>query len=205
MSEFLRQVGSELSELLSFFVTVALLQNLVLTTGFGSSMVLHIVRKPKNIWLTTALLTVFSVLTVTIAYPLDNLFGTAISNYWRPLMLVGITVILYIVATILLMCAFPTFYRRVSRLLPIAAFNNLVLGIALVANVQFSSTLGGLIGLAVGSCLGFGLLAWFTAEGIERMDNPDMPGAFRGMPSILVYLGLLALAMLGFTSDFSLI
>ena len=86
-----------------------------------------------------------------------------------------------------------------------AAFNNLVTGIALVSNLQLVTGLGGNIGLAIGSCLGFALLTWFTAEGIERMDNPDMPEAFRGMPSTLVYLGLLALALMGFTSDFSLI
>ena len=205
MSDLLYRFGENIVDLLSFFVTIALLQNIVLTTAFGSSAVLHIVRKPKNIWLFTAILTVFSVLTVLIAYPLDRLCGTEISNYWRPLMMVGITVVLYGIATPILMLRFPAFYRRVSNLLPLAAFNNLVLGIALVCNVQFASELGGIIGLAFGSCLGFGLLTWVTAEGIERLDNPDMPAAFRGMPSTLVYLGLLALALMGFTSEFSLI
>jgi Na+-translocating ferredoxin:NAD+ oxidoreductase RnfA subunit len=32
-----------------------------------------------------------------------------------------------------------------------------------------------------------------------------MPDAFRGMPATLVYIGILALALMGFTSDFSLI
>lgn len=205
MSEILTGIAENIGDLLSFFVTIALLQNIVLTTAFGSSVVLNIVRKPKTIWLFTAILTVFSVLTVLIAYPLDGLLGTAVSNYWRPLMMVGITVVLYVIMTLILMRAFPAFYRRVSNLLPVAAFNNLVLGIALVCNVQFASSLGGIIGLAFGSCLGFGLLTWITAEGIERLDNPDMPAAFRGMPSTLVYLGLLALALMGFTSNFSLI
>ncbi len=205
MREILSGIAENIGDLLSFFVTIALVQNIVLTTAFGSSVVLHIVRKPKTIWLFTAMLTVFSVLTVLIAYPLDSLLGTAVSNYWRPLMMVGITVVLYTVATLVTMHWFPVFYRRVSNLLPLAAFNNLVLGIALVCNVQFSSSLGGIIGLAFGSCLGFGLLTWVTAEGIERLDNPDMPAAFRGMPSTLVYLGLLALALMGFTSNFSLI
>ena len=205
MSQIFQAIGTELSELLSFFVTVALLQNIVLTTGFGSSVVLHMVRKPKNIWLFSGMLAFFSVFTVIIAYPLDQLLGTAVNNYWRPLMMVGITVLLYIVAYLVLSRACPKFYARISRLLPMAAFNNLVTGIALVCNLQFSSSLGGNIGLAIGSCLGFALLTWLTAEGIERMDNPDMPEAFRGMPSTLVYLGLLALALMGFTSNFSLI
>ena len=205
MSELLQHIGIELKELLSFFVTVALLQNIVLTTGFGSSVMLHIVRKPKNIWLLSGIMAVFSVLTVLIAYPLDQHFGTTMTNFWRPFMMVGITAVLYILGTLLLRWLFPTFYSRARRLLPMAAFNNLVTGIALVSNAHFSAGLSGNVGLAIGACLGFGILTWLTAEGIERLDNPDMPEAFRGMPSTLVYIGLLALAMMGFTSTFSFI
>jgi Na+-transporting NADH:ubiquinone oxidoreductase subunit NqrE len=68
-----------------------------------------------------------------------------------------------------------------------------------------ASTISGIIGLAVGACLGFTLLTFIVDEGIERLDNPDMPDAFRGMPATLVYIGILALALMGFTSDFSLI
>ena len=89
--------------------------------------------------------------------------------------------------------------------MPLAAFNSLIVGVALVANVQFTSTISGIIGLAVGACLGFTLLTFIVDEGIERLDNPDMPDAFRGMPATLVYIGILALALMGFTSDFSLI
>ncbi len=205
MSHFLSLLGTELADLLSFFVTIALLQNIVLTTGFGSSIMMVIVRKPKNIWLFSGILTGFSVLTAVIAYPLDKHFGTAITNFWRPLMLVGIAVVLYLVTTLLLRRLAPQAYARVGSMLPLAAFNNLVIGIALVTNVQFTATLGATIGLSVGACLAFALLTWLTAEGIERLDNPDMPEAFRGMPANLIYLGLVALALMGFTSTFSLI
>jgi len=204
MSDFFATVWSELRDLLGFFVTVTLLQNVILSTGFGSSVMLHMVRKPKNIWLFSGILAVFTTLTVIIAYPLDRLIGTEIQNYWRPTMMIGITVVLYVAATLLLQWLAPKFYSRVSRLLPMAAFNNLVTGVALVCNLHFPAGLGGNIGLAIGSALSFGTLTWLTAEGIERMDNPDMPEAFRGMPSTLVYLGILALALMGFTG-FSLV
>ena len=202
---FLTMLWTELSDLFSFFVTIAFLQNVVLTTSFGSSIMLHVVRKPKTIWLFTAMLTGFSVLTALIAYPLDRVCGTAITNFWRPLMIVGITVVQYIVAHLVLRRWFPTLYRRIGHSLHLAAFNNLVIGIALITNVQFTANLGATIGLSVGACLAFGLLTWITAEGIERLDNPDIPKAFRGMPATLVYIGLVALALMGFSSNFSLI
>lgn len=205
MSNFFSTLWSELQDLLSFFVTVALLQNVILTTGFGSSVMLHMVRKPKNIWLFSGILGVFSILTVIIAYPLDRLFGTEMTNLWRPFMMIVITVVLYIAATLLLQWLAPNFYTRTARMLHMAAFNNLVTGIALICNAHFAVGLGGNIGLAIGSCLSFGILTWLTAEGIERMDNPDMPEAFRGMPSTLVYVGLLGLALMGFINTFTLI
>lgn len=205
MNDFLASIHPDLAELLSFFVSVALLQNVILTTGFGSSIMLHMVKKPKSIWLFSAILGVFSVLTVAVAYPLDQYFGTAANNYWRPLMMVGITVVLYVVLSLLLQWLLPAFYHRVSRLLPMAAFNNLVTGIALVCNAHFGTNLAGNVGLAIGSALSFGILTWLTAEGMERMDNPDMPEAFRGAPSTLLYVGLLALALMGFVSNLTLI
>ncbi len=205
MSGFFSALYDGITELFSFFITIALLQNIVLTTGFGSSSMLRVVRKPRTVWLFSAMLTVFTVLTVVIAYPLDKLCGTTITNFWRPLMLVGVDAVLYILAVLLLRRFWPDFYARVSYAMPLAAFNSIVIGIAMVSNVQFSSSLIGTIGFAIGACLGFALLTFLVDEGIERLDNPDMPDAFRGMPSTLVYIGILALAMMGFTSNFSLI
>ncbi len=208
MSELLKTVASELSDLVSFFVTVALLQNIILTTGFGSSLMLHIVRKPKSIWLFTGLLTVFSVVTVLLAYPVDLLLGTEETNLWRPFFLILITAVLYVAAQLLLKRYAPTFHSRIARMLPMVAFNNLVTGIALVCNTHHIAEemgLGGNVGLAVGACLSFGVLIWLTVEGMERMDNPAMPEAFRGMPAILVYVGILALALMGFSSGSSFV
>ena len=205
MRDFLANIHPDLAELFSFFVSVALLQNVILTTGFGSSVMLHMVKKPKKIWLFSGILGFFSVLTVLIAYPLDQRFGTEATNFWRPFMMVCITAVLYVATTLIAQLAAPKFYSRVSRLLPMAAFNNLVTGIALVCNAHYGTNLAGNIGLAVGSALSFGILTWLTAEGIERMDNPDMPETFRGAPSTLVYVGLLALALMGFAAGTPLI
>lgn len=189
-----------------FLLATAFVQNLVLTTGFGSSVMLRIVRRPGDIWVFGGFLTGFSLLTVLIAYPLDMLIGTGpAAKLWRPFMMVAIATVLYLIVAILLYKRLPSVYRRVSRLLPLAAFNNLVIGIALIINHQFALGLAGAIGLSLGASLGFIVLTALTAEGMERIDNPDMPPSFRGLPATLLYLGILALALLGFTSAFSFI
>ena len=140
-----------LHQFLVFLLATAFIQNLVLTTGFGSSIMLRIVRRPGDIWLFGGFMTAFSVLTVLIAYPLDSLIGTGqAAKLLRPLMMVAIAAVLYALASFWLHRALPSVYRRVSRLLPLAAFNNLVIGIALIINHQFALGLAGAIGLSLG-------------------------------------------------------
>lgn len=195
---------------LFFLLVAAIVQNLVLTTGFGTSIMLRVVRRPRDLWWFGGLLTVFSVLTVLIAYPIDALAAARWGTGWtvklfRPVAIILIAALLYLLAVCLTRRFLPGLYGRIQRLLPLAAFNNVVVGVALVVNHQYRIELFPAVGLAAGSCLGFLLLSWLTAEGMERLDNPDMPASFRGLPATLVYLGILALALMGFTPVFSLI
>lgn len=194
-----------LSDLLLYLLAAAFIQSFILTTGFGSSIMLRIVRRPKELLPFSCLLLGFSLLTVLIGYPIDRLLGTGqLAKMIRPVIFVAVAAVLYILTVVLLRRLAPSLYQRLSRLLPLAAFNNIVIGIALISNHRFSS-LPSSIGLSVGACLGFMVLAWLTAEGMERLDNPDMPQSFRGLPATLVYLGILALALLGFFQNVPLL
>ena len=197
-------------DMLFTLLVAALIQNLVLTTGFGTSIMLRIVRRPRDIWIFSGLLAVFSVLTVLLFYPVDALIASRFGTGWwvkiyRPVIVILIAAMLYLLAALLVKRFLPRLFGRIQRLLPLAVFNNVVVGVALVVNHQVRVELLPAVGLALGSCLGFLLLSWLTAEGMERLDNPDMPAAFRGLPATLVYLGLLALALMGFTPAFSLL
>ncbi len=172
-----------MSEFIRFFLAAAVLQNVVLITGFGSSVMMRISRKRLNILPFSLILCIYSTLTVIVCFPLDGLMGTGVvSKLLRPLMIILVTAVLYIISVFYLKEQHPKLFSRVSRLLPIAAFNNLVFGIALSI-----------------------IISWLVAEGMERLDNPDVPKAFRGLPSILIYLGILSLALMGFEGSVSLI
>ena len=69
--------------MLFLLLTSALIQKLVLTTGFGTSIMLRIVRRPRDIWIFGGLLTAFSVLTVLLFYPVDALLAAQFGTGWR--------------------------------------------------------------------------------------------------------------------------
>lgn len=194
-----------MSDMLIYLLAAAFIQNLVLTTGFGSSMMMRIVRRPADILPFGGLLTFFTLLTVAIAYPLDLAIGTSyLSKLFRPLMMVVIVSLLYLLAYGLVKKS-VRLSRRIGHLLPLAAFNNVVIGVALIINHQFFATFWGAVGLGIGASVGFVLLVLVLAEGNRRADHPDMPDAFRGLPASLLYMGILALALMGFSGSVSFV
>ena len=187
-----------------YFLITATIQNLVLTVGFDASLLVKLVRHPRRLLRFGVLLLIFTVATSAIFFPLD----IALPDVWwgnmlRPIILIAITCLLYVIA-IAVLHTMPEQARRSRHLLPLAAFNNVVVGVGLLVNYKISATFFQAIGLTAGAALGFLFVAVITAEAVERLDNPDVPAAFRGLPATLVYMGLLALALMGFAPVFTL-
>ena len=87
---------------------------------------------------------------------------------------------------------------QLLRIVPLAALNSGVLGTVLVERTQ-SFTLGQSLGFGLGSGLGYVLAVLLVTEERHRLRSKAIPKAFRGLPITLVYIGVLALAIYGFT------
>ena len=189
-----------LGDMIAYLLITATMQSLVLTTGFGSSSLARMLRRPRQRHTFSRLLLGFTVITTALFFPVDKLLrNTWFLRMLRPLTVVVITSLVYVAVVLVASRRFPEWYHRVRRFVPLAAFNNIVIGAALVTNYQFSVSFFPAIGMAIGSALGFSLISSMSAEALERLDNPDTPAAFRGLPGTLVYLGLLALTLMGFS------
>lgn len=84
------------------------------------------------------------------------------------------------------------------RIVPAAGLNSCVLGTVLVERTQ-TFTLGQSLGFGLGSGLGYVLAVMLVSEARHRLRSKAIPEAFRGLPITLVYIGVLALAIYGFT------
>ena len=87
---------------------------------------------------------------------------------------------------------------QLLRILPLAAVNSGVLGTVLVERTQ-SFTLMQSLGFGLGSGVGYLLAVLLVTEAQHRLRSKAIPSAFRGLPITLVYIGVLALAIYGFT------
>lgn len=189
------------------FLIAATMQNLVLTTGMGSSAMLKIIRRPRQVVGFSGWLLMFTLASAALFYPLDMWLPdtSRTAQLLRPAIIVALAAALYIAVVLIGSRVAPSWYRRVRYWLPLAAFNSLTVGVILSFNYQVQLSFFPAMGLAVGGTVGFLALSAITAEGFSRVDNPDTPAAFRGLPVLLVYLGLLALALMGFSPVYNLV
>lgn len=88
--------------------------------------------------------------------------------------------------------------EHLIRILPLAGFNSTVVGTLLVTTTQGYS-LPQSLGFGLGSGLGFILSVLLVTEAQRKLRSRAVPDAFRGLPITLIYIGILALAIYGFT------
>ena len=179
-----------LLELFSYCLVAVFAQNLVFTRGIGSSRMLRAARKPKQLAAYTFFVTLYTFVTMLLSFAVNPIVGT--NETARPLAYCICAVISYAAVTPLVRIFFTGFYRKYQKIFSVCALNCIVLGAPLIVNAE-GMTFGHALMYAVGAGLGFAFSVWLTREAIGRIDNPDMPKAFRGLPALFVYLGILGM------------
>ena len=88
--------------------------------------------------------------------------------------------------------------RRSTTQLPLITINCAVLGVALLT-AGASSSLVGAIALGFGAGLGFSLVLLLFSGLRPRLEQAPVPAALRGPAIALITLGMMSLALLGFS------
>lgn len=97
----------------------------------------------------------------------------------------------------------PSLYKSLGVYLPLITTNCAILGVAnsnVLIEVPGASQLavfGLVIATTLGTALGFGLIMFSFSSIRERLDNLDIPEAFKGVPISLVVAGCMSLAFIG--------
>ena len=196
MSEVLRAVGI----FCSYAVLAVFAQSAVFTRGLGVSRLVQLVGDDRtSSWWFALLLCVTQLLVAPLAF-YAGWFIAPLANraQLRPVVYVACVAVVCIFEHLVLRAVKGPRSGQLLRILPVAAINSCVLGTVLVERTQ-SFTLGQSLGFGLGSGLGYLLAVLLVTEARHRLRSRAIPSAFRGLPVTLVYIGVLALAIYGFT------
>ena len=171
----------------AYAVLALFAQNAIFTRGLGVSRLIQLVGDERtSSWWFALLLCVSQIVDLPYRAQL------------RPLLYLACVAVVCIFEHAILRAVKGPRSGLLIRILPIAAVNSGVLGTVLVERTQ-SFTLAQSIGFGLGSGLGYLLAVMLVTEAGNRLRSKAIPEAFRGLPITLIYIGVLALAIYGFT------
>ena len=196
MSDVLHLVGV----FFSYAVLAIFAQNAVFTRSLGVSRLVQLVGDERtSSWWFALMLCITQVLVAPLAYFAGSFIAPLPNRaQLRPVMYLTCIAAVCLFELLVLKLAKGPRSGQLIRILPVAAVNSGVLGTVLVERTQ-SFTLAQSIGFGLGSGLGYLLAVMLVTEAQNRLRSRAIPEAFRGLPVTLIYIGVLALAIYGFT------
>ena len=197
----MRDVVITSAEFFSYALLAVFAQNAIFTRALGVSRLVQLVGDDRTSSVLFGLqLCITQVLMAPIAWYAGG-WITSLTNraQLRPLVYMACIAAVCVLEQLVLWAAKSLPYRSaLLRIVPLAGLNSCVLGTVLVERTQ-SFTLGQSLGFGFGSGLGYVLAVLLVTEARHRLRSKAIPEAFRGLPITLVYIGVIALAIYGFT------
>lgn len=180
-----------------YAATAALLENLVLSRGLGTSTVLFSANSARHIFQFGGLFTFMALISSLLGCVINPLIATlSFRVYIRPVLFILLLALLYYIVYFAVGKIMKSAADYVRSYLPYATFNCAMLGVLYLAlNGGYNAVQAA--GFSIGSGAGFTVASLLIAEGKRRLDTDRIPRTFRGLPIILLYIGLISLALFG--------
>ncbi|MBE6828209.1 MAG: hypothetical protein E7514_06315 [Ruminococcaceae bacterium] len=185
-----------ITELLLAAVYALVLQNFIFTGGYGASEAIRMAAKPKQLYVMSFFITVFSTSASVICVILEQIRRVRMLGIiGHAIIFILVLAFVYIIALIVIVYGLKA-KQRTRRRLGIAAFNTLVLAVPFL-NYRAGFSVPEAIGSGIGSGLAFALAAFLINLGLQRLQKSDIPDAFKGTPAIFIYVAMLSLGFAG--------
>ena len=184
-------------DLLSTALYTVFIQNLVFNGGYAASEALMLAKKPRRLWMFSAMIAFFSTVTALACRALELVPQHAnLPAALHFAMYSAVLIVVFLITGLILKLALGATEKFLGTL-GMAALNTLVLATPLL-NRSAAYT----IPESIGAGLAFILAATLICKGLHIISqNQDIPKAFRGTPAAFIYVALLSLAFSGFSGS----
>ena len=185
--------------ILSAALIAVFLQNSILERALGANVLIYASRKKEHVIGFFVAITYTTTISSPLVWLLDNYLGN--NPYYHlimPLLYVLIIGIIYVVTLIIIWRFAPKLFNSLKKYVHLSVFNCSVVGALFLCSYQ-GSDIFTYLGYGLGTGIGFLLAAYLLYIATERLNSSLVPDAFRGFPIMLVYVGILSLALYAFT------
>ncbi|MCL2071644.1 MAG: hypothetical protein FWH07_05350 [Oscillospiraceae bacterium] len=188
-------MGNIIGDFLAAALLSVFLQNFILERALGINILLYASRQKSNVIGFALGLCYITVLSSAATWVLDNFLGE--HEYYKmaaPVLYVLVIGIIYTVSLIVIWKFFHKLFRKIRKYVHLTVFNCAVLG-ALFLNSQIGEDIFSYMGYGFGTAVGFFIAGCLLYIAHERLNSELVPAAFRGMPIMIVYVGILSMAL----------
>ncbi|MCM1133301.1 MAG: hypothetical protein NC340_07490 [Ruminococcus flavefaciens] len=181
---------------------VLLTSNLILTQALGTSTLFIASGSRKNLLWTAVTITVFTTAGSAAAYFISNILPESAGDLTLFFYSLAVGILYVLLLTVLYFVSRKTF-RNTRKYVHLSAFNCAVMGTLFTVteraeNPQFNN-IGSFVLAGAETGLGFILAALILTSAYRRLNSADVPSAFRGFPAMLVYIGIISMAVYALT------
>lgn len=189
---------NEIGQLILNALSVLLVTNLMFSRAVGVTMSVNITRGFRYVFAFGLLVTGTAVVGSVPAFFLSMwLRQLPFAGAVEPLLFTVIVAALYLAAHALLKLLLPSLYAKYSGDVALAMLNTVVL-FALVLPFRERMDFLGTVQFAFEAGLAFLVASLIVLEAQKRLTIVKTPVAFRGLPIMLLYIGVIAMAFYGF-------
>ncbi len=183
-------------EILISILTGVFAANFVFARGFGVGMAMIAANNRQKLSRICLVVTLFSVMSSVCIWAVEHFSGLGIAREVLPLLYITVIASIYSLSLFLCVLFFRDRFVRIRKYIHISAFNSLVMGSAyLVSSGRTELDEFTAFGLTAG--LGFTFAAFMLSAVYPRLNSDDIPKAFRGYPAVMIFIGIISMAMMG--------
>ncbi|MEG0663909.1 MAG: Rnf-Nqr domain containing protein, partial [Clostridia bacterium] len=160
----------------------------------GASRAIAIAKRPRSILLYgLILISITSISSVTCFY-FYELFP-ALNAEFIPISYIIIISIVYVFIYLTLkLISKKIQLKSILKYLPVATFNCAALG-SIFLSIHEKFSLWQFISFGLGTAVGFIVASFLVVNGNKRMQKMNPPKAFEGFPLMLIYIGIISMAL----------